>query len=118
MRKITRAEFNKLIETSCGMSSVRIRRQQVPRSDTPSVDGAAILTLRWFHVSDAGNWLFCGRKWIDPADPDGRTKLDLHHDNLCILFPAFAAACSRDRLIEAVTAVIERKSRHSSATAA
>jgi hypothetical protein len=65
--------------------------------------------------SDAGNWLFSGRKWINPADPDGRTKLDLHYDNLCLLFPAFAAACSRDQLIEAVSAVIERWSRHGAA---
>ncbi len=52
--------------------------------------------------SDAGNWHFSGRKWIDPADPDGRIKLELHHNNLCLLYPAFAAACSCDRFIEAV----------------
>ena len=67
--------------------------------------------------SDAGNWLFSGRKWIDPADPDGRTKLELHHNNLCLLYPAFAAACSCDRLIEAVAAVIDRWSRHGRADA-
>jgi hypothetical protein len=62
--------------------------------------------------SDAGDWLFSGRKWIDPSDPDGRTKLDLHHHNLCLLYPAFAAACSCDELVAAVAAVIERWSRH------
>jgi hypothetical protein len=67
--------------------------------------------------SDAGNWLFSGRNWIDPADPDGRTKLELHHNNLCLLYPAFAAACSCDRLIEAVAAVIDRWSRHGRADA-
>ncbi len=67
--------------------------------------------------SDAGNWLFSGRKWIDPSDPDGRTKLDLHHNNLRLLYPAFAAACSCDRLIEAVASVIERWSRHGGAAA-
>ena len=68
--------------------------------------------------SDAGNWLFCGRKWIDPADPDGRTLLELHHHNLSILFPAFAAACSRDRFIDAVAGVIESWSRQTAAAAA
>jgi hypothetical protein len=65
--------------------------------------------------SDAGNWLFCGRRWMDPADPDGRITLDLHYHNLCALFPAFAAACSNDRFIGAVTAVIDSWSRHAAA---
>ena len=67
---------------------------------------------------DAGDWLFCGRKWIDPADPDGRTKLDLHHHNLSILFPAFASACPRERFLAAVAGVIERWSQHPSAATA
>jgi hypothetical protein len=71
-----------------------------------------------FHdCSDAGNWLFTGRRWINPSDQDGRTKLDLHHNNLCLLYPAFAAACSCDRLIDAVAAVVERWSHHDSASA-
>jgi hypothetical protein len=57
--------------------------------------------------SDAGDWLFCGRRWIDPADPDGRTKLDIHYHNLCALYPSFAAACSHDRFLSAVAAVVE-----------
>jgi hypothetical protein len=60
-----------------------------------------------FPCSDAGDLLFCGRKWIDPADPEGRTKLDLHHFNLCALFPEFAAACPHDRFIAAIAAVTE-----------
>ena len=60
-----------------------------------------------FPYSDAGSWLFCGRKWIDPADPDGRDKLDLHHFNLCALFPPFAAACPRDRFIDAMPPSVE-----------
>ena len=55
--------------------------------------------------SSAGNWLFRGRKWIDPADPDGRTMLQIHHHNLSILFPAATAACSLGRFIDAVAAV-------------
>ena len=57
--------------------------------------------------SDAGSWLFCGRKWIDPADPDGRDKLDIHHFNLCVLFPPFAAACPHDRFVDAIATVAE-----------
>ena len=64
-----------------------------------------------FPCSDAGDLLFCGRKWIDPADPDGRTKLDLHHYNLCALFPAFAAACPRAQFLSTVAAVAESWSR-------
>jgi hypothetical protein len=41
--------------------------------------------------------------------------LDLHHDNLCILFPGFASACSRDRFIDTIAAVIDRWSRNSAA---
>jgi hypothetical protein len=67
--------------------------------------------------SDAGNWLFCGRRWINPADPDGRAKLDLHYDNLSILFPAFTTSCSLDRLIDAVSAVINSWSRHNGSAA-
>ena len=61
--------------------------------------------------SDAGNWLFRGRRWIDPADPDGRTMLELHHHNLSILFPSFTAACSLDRFIDVVAAVVDSWSR-------
>ncbi len=76
--------------------------------------------LLWFDQgqhqrSDAGNWLFCGRRWIDPSDPDGRIKLDLHYHNLCALFPAFATDCSHDRFIGAVSAVIDSWSRHAEA---
>ncbi len=41
--------------------------------------------------------------------------LDLHHHNLCILFPAFAAACTHDRFIDAVTAVTDSWSRRAAA---
>ena len=61
--------------------------------------------------SEAGSWFFCGRKWIDPTDPDGRDKLDIHHFNLCVLFPAFAEACPRARFIDAIAAVSESWSR-------
>ncbi len=74
-----------------------------------------MLTSLQQSYSDAGNWLFCGRKWIDPADPDGRAKLDLHYHNLSILFPAFTSACSLDRLVDAVAAVIDSWSRHDGA---
>ncbi len=75
----------------------------------PELEYQAILTHPpLLDFSDAGNWLFSGRKWIDPADPDGRAMLDLHHHNLSLLFPAFAAACSRDRLADAVADVIAR----------
>ncbi len=58
-----------------------------------------MLIIHW--CSDAGNRLFCGREWIDPVDPDGRTLLEIHYQNLSILFSAFAAACARERFIDA-----------------
>jgi hypothetical protein len=124
MRKITRAEFNKVVESNCGMSSVRIRRKHLSRYKKQSaqytVTGLTVLTSsnNLLSCSDAGHWLFSGRKWIDPADLDGRTMLDLHYHNLSILFPAFAAACSRDRLVDAVAGIIDRWSHHSSAATA
>jgi hypothetical protein len=63
-----------------------------------------------FH-SDAGSWFFRGRKWIDPAIPDGRAKLDLHHFNLCTLFPPFAEACPHARFIDAIATAAESWSR-------
>jgi hypothetical protein len=124
--KLAHAEFNKLIESHCGMQSVRIRRSGISRlpplsthcqsksvlKETVSIDVSTKLMIPARSCSDAGNWLFSGRTWIDPADPDGRAKLDLHYDNLSILFPAFTASCSLDRLIDAVAAVVHSWSRH------
>jgi hypothetical protein len=44
--------------------------------------------------------------------------LDIHHNNLSILFPAFAAACSCENLVDAVAGVIGRWVHHSSAAPA
>jgi hypothetical protein len=71
-----------------------------------------------YQCSDAGNRHFRGRKWIDPADPDGRTKLEFHHQNLSILFPAFASACPQERFIAAVAGVVDRWLHGSSAVIA
>ena len=60
----------------------------------------------------AGNWLFSGRRWLDPADQDGITKLRLNYHNLCNLFPAFAAACPASRFIAAVADVADSWRRH------
>ncbi len=37
MRKITRAEFNKLVEKKCGLTSVRIRRKDINRYKIQSI---------------------------------------------------------------------------------
>jgi hypothetical protein len=41
--------------------------------------------------------------------------LDLHYHNLAVLFPAFAVACSRDQMVNAVARLIDRWTHHSSA---
>ena len=63
--------------------------------------------------SVAGSWLFSGRRWLDPSDPEDRTMLDLHYDNLCTLVPQFCR-CSRERFLSAISAVIASWSRRCS----
>jgi hypothetical protein len=53
----------------------------------------------------AGTWLFAGRRWLNPDDPDDRSALLVNYDNLCLLFPAFAAACPVERFLETLTDV-------------
>jgi uncharacterized membrane protein YgcG len=68
--------------------------------------------------SVAGNWLFSGRCWIDPSDPEGFTKLDLHYHNLRTLFPDLTIACPPDRFVGAVAAVGRSWAYHAAAHAA
>ena len=53
----------------------------------------------------AGTWLFADRSWLDPADIDDHTALEVNYDNLCLLFPTFAAACRLDRFLEVLADV-------------
>ena len=56
----------------------------------------------------AGNWLFRGRRWLDPANPEDRNALNVNYDRICIQFPEFEAACRRDKFIAALGAVAGR----------
>jgi hypothetical protein len=46
----------------------------------------------------AGNWLFCNRRWLDPAQAEDRAQLDRAYGALCASFPAFASCSKADFL--------------------
>ena len=48
----------------------------------------------------AGNWLFHGRRWLNPLDPADRALLDSNYAALARAFPHFAASCDRPRFLE------------------
>ena len=48
----------------------------------------------------AGNWLFHGRRWLNPHDPADRALLDSNYTALARAFPPFAASCDRPRFLE------------------
>ena len=58
-----------------------------------------------YALSTAGNWLFAGRRWLDPDHPDDRAALDVNYGNLALLFPDFAAACPEERFMETLSEV-------------
>ncbi len=54
--------------------------------------------------SVAGNWLFCGREWLDPSRPVVKAKLEQRHSDLCARFPAFSS-CSKALFLDAIATV-------------
>ena len=55
--------------------------------------------------SAAGNWLFCNRRWLDPADPADRARLHAGYDALLSLFPAALTEVPRALFIEHLSEV-------------
>ena len=53
----------------------------------------------------AGNWLFCGRRWVDPSTADGRSKLIQSYADLCARFPALRSTCTEDRFLYILSTV-------------
>jgi hypothetical protein len=54
--------------------------------------------------SSAGNWIFGNRRWLNPANPYDRARLDAGYDALCAAFPAFAA-CPRAHFLACIAGV-------------
>jgi hypothetical protein len=54
--------------------------------------------------SSAGNWIFSNRRWLNPANPYDRARLDASYDALCAAFPAFAA-CPRAHFLACIAGV-------------
>ena len=50
----------------------------------------------------AGNWLFSGRRWRNPHNPQDRAALIAGYDSLVATFPDFAR-CSRDRFLATIS---------------
>jgi hypothetical protein len=50
----------------------------------------------------AGNWLFSGRRWRNPRNPQDRAALIAGYDSLVATFPDFAR-CSRDRFLATIS---------------
>ena len=47
-------------------------------------------------TSTAGNWVFSGRRWLNPETAGDRAMVMARHLDLCAEFPAYAAACDPD----------------------
>ena len=62
------------------------------------------------HRSVAGNWLFSGRRWRNPAAVDDRAALSAGYNNIVAAFPAFSC-CPRDRFLKVVGEVCASWSR-------
>ena len=60
--------------------------------------------------SAAGSWLFLGRKWLNPLDPNDRTMLDIHYQNLCALCPSFTS-CPKKLFLDSLSYVSSSWSR-------
>ena len=71
--------------------SIKERRLQFCRVDSISA-----------YRSAAGNRVFAGRRWLDPADAADRAHLATGYDRLAEAFPDFPAACPRDRFLQAL----------------
>lgn len=56
--------------------------------------------------SAAGTWLFAGRRWLQPHDPDDHSTLLVNYENLHALFPHMAP-CSLDRFLHVLSDVTE-----------
>jgi hypothetical protein len=54
--------------------------------------------------SIAGNWLFSGRRWLDPEDSEDRIILDLKYENLLLMFPAFGN-CPKAHFFRSISAI-------------
>ena len=55
----------------------------------------------------AGEWLFCDRRWLNPADPVDRARLESGYVALCADFPEFAA-CPRRAFLTRLAEVRRR----------
>ena len=53
------------------------------------------------HRSVAGNWLFSGRRWRNPAAASDRAALSAGYNDLVAAFPAFSC-CPRDRFLKII----------------
>eukprot|EP00292_Cryptomonas_paramecium_P023458 CAMPEP_0113697362 /NCGR_PEP_ID=MMETSP0038_2-20120614/22093_1 /TAXON_ID=2898 /ORGANISM="Cryptomonas paramecium" /LENGTH=187 /DNA_ID=CAMNT_0000620367 /DNA_START=33 /DNA_END=592 /DNA_ORIENTATION=+ /assembly_acc=CAM_ASM_000170 len=71
MTKIATAAFLKVLENKCGFRRIRIRRQGLDR--------------------DAGDLVFCRRRWLRPSNPADRQVLERNYESLCFAFPCFSS---------------------------
>ena len=62
----------------------------------------------FFDCRSAGNWLFRGRRWLDPADPKDCVTVQSNYELLCFRFPHFGTVCTMAKLMEALGSVAKR----------
>lgn len=77
--KIAGPEFNKLLQATCGFVCARTRKKSLALT--------------------AGNWLFCNRRWLNPADAEDRRALEQAYDTLCVKHPAFTS-CTKSEFLQ------------------
>ena len=99
--RIARVEFNKVLASRCGFECKRSRVHCVQRYHPRPIHIFIILAnLKRLYPRAAGNWLFHGRRWLNPHDPADRALLDSNYTALARAFPPFAASCDRPRFLE------------------
>lgn len=57
------------------------------------------MTIPDLVASTAGHWVFSGRRWLDPEDPEDRSRLQARYLDLCAKFPTIDPTCDADRLL-------------------
>mmetsp|Transcript_63258 Transcript_63258/g.169110 ORF Transcript_63258/g.169110 Transcript_63258/m.169110 type:complete len:309 (-) Transcript_63258:1062-1988(-) len=94
--RISRAEFNKIIQAECGFQVCRSRRKL-----TSSV---------------SCNWIFRDRRWLLPSDPSDHAKLLDNYAVLCATFPDFHTTCPASSFLSTLYDITTRWA-HALATA-
>lgn len=66
---------------------------------------STLIKNHFAYARDAGNWVFCRRRWVDSSSTESLSKLIHNYDDLCSRFPAYSRGCSQAEFVRIVSAV-------------